>query len=255
MILSRRRSASAAFAVVDEGSATWERAALLSPVAVPGSAVVRARGERLEKISRREVARPADRFRQVDMRRRQLVLSPQSIPAAEGIDVHVTAVVTVRVGDPVAFAAAAEDPDAEVYLAVQIALRDAVAAVPLDDVLQRRVDLDGVRRAASLAAAGVGLELVAVVLKDASAPRQVALAREEEQVVQITSRTAMERARAEVKATRARLAAAQMLERSPILAGVRLLEALPAGATLKVDAGTLPGLSGTVSGTGTSDDA
>lgn len=241
-MFQRRRAAAFAFAAAVPDS--WEASAIFSPVAQPGSVVVRSREGTLEALTSRQLARPSDRFREIDVRRRQITLSPQSIPAAEGIDVQVTAVATVRVSDPVAFARVAEDPDAEVYLAVQIALRDAVSATAMDEALLRRVDLDGVREAARRAAEGVGLALVEVVLKDVSASRQVASAREEELLVQITSRTEMERARAEVKATRARLAAAQSLERSPVLAGMRLLEALPPGTTLKVDGSALTALRG-----------
>lgn len=241
-MIFRRRSAPDAgwFAVAPEaaastGTAGWQGAALRSPVAEPGHQVVRSRDGLLEVLRGRELSRPSDRYRQVDARRRQIVLSPQSIPTLEGVDVQVTAVVVVRVASPIAFLDGAADPDAEVYLAVQISLRDLVAQLPLEEVLVRRMDLAPVRAAADVAGRQVGLVIEDLVLKDVSASRLISSAREQELLVEITARTEMERARAEVKATRARLASAQMLERSPVLAQLRLLEALPAGTTLKID--------------------
>lgn len=218
----------------------WLPSPLRSPVVLPGHAVIRSRDGQLAELGGREISRPSDRYRQVDLRRRQLVMSPQSIAAAEGIDVQVTAVIVVRVEAPLAFVSAAADPDAEVYLAVQVALREAVARTAMERVLLRELDLAPVRTAADSAARQVGLAIEDVVLKDASASRQIASAREEEMLVEITSRTQMERARAEVKATRARLASAQLLERSPVLAQLRLLEALPPGTTLHLDGMALP---------------
>lgn len=78
---------------------------------------------------------------QVDQRRRQLSFAPQRIPTAEGQDVTLTFVLTVRVSDPVAFLTAADEPDREVYLATQIALRELVATKPLAEFIGQRIDL------------------------------------------------------------------------------------------------------------------
>lgn len=155
----------------------WLPSPLRSPVVLPGHAVIRSRDGQLAELGGRELSRPSDRYRQVDLRRRQLVMSPQSIAAAEGIDVQVTAVIVVRVEAPLAFVSAAADPDAEVYLAVQVALREAVARTAMERVLLRELDLAPVRTAADSAARQVGLAIEDVVLKDASASRQIASAR------------------------------------------------------------------------------
>lgn len=217
-------------AEVDAVSARWMPCLLASPVPVPGAAVLRARRGRIERLERRVMARPSDRFTEVDMRRRHLTLSPQSIATAEGIDVTVTVAITLRTLDPIASVQVASDADAEVYLAVQVALRDAVARTALDAVLVRDVDVAPLTAAARQAGAGVGIDVESVVLKDVVAPRMLAQAREEAVAEELRSATALERARAEVKATRARLAAAQMLERSPVLARLRLIEAIPPGS-------------------------
>ena len=65
----------------------------------------------------------------VDLRDRLLTLPPQEIPSADGAHVRVTAAVRWAVSDPVRFLEVAVDPSATVYLAVQVALREALAAV------------------------------------------------------------------------------------------------------------------------------
>lgn len=213
----------------------WHRSRGRSPAPLPGHAVLRSRDGAVEVLRRRERSRRDDRFAVVDLRRGLLTVAPQSISTAEGVDVQVTAAISVRVADPTLTLASSSDPHAEVYLAVQIALRDAVAALPLEQVLRRELAHEPVLEAARAAAAPVGLAVEDVVLKDVSAPRALAAAREEALVVDLEVAAALERARGEVKATRARAAAAQMLERSPVLARLRLLEALPPGTTLRVD--------------------
>lgn len=220
------------------GEISWRRARLLSPVAEPGAVVLRSRGGRIQELRSQELARPGDLFAHVDVRRRLLALAPQTIPVRDGVEITATAVIAVRTTDVVRCVLSAANPDTEVYLAVQIALRDLVAASELDRVLLRDIDMAPVLGAARAAAAEVGLSVDDVVLKDVSAPRLLAQAREEAAVVDLRARTELERARGEVKATRARLAASQMLERSPVLARLRLIEAMPPGSRLNLgDAG------------------
>lgn len=215
----------------------WHRARLASSALVPGHVVLRSRAGQVEEMTGRELARPGDRFAEVDVRERLLTLAPQSIATAEGVDVTVTVAVTVRTADPVRALTATDDPDAAVYLAVQIALRDAVASAALDDVLVRALDTEPLLAAAREAGSRVGVEVRSVQVKDVQAPRRLAAAREDALVVDLEAATALERARGEVKATRARLAAAQMLERSPVLARIRTIEALPAGSVVRLSAG------------------
>ncbi|WP_246957275.1 SPFH domain-containing protein [Brachybacterium sp. Marseille-Q7125] len=215
--------------------ARFRRARLRTPAPLPGHAVLRVRGGRVEQLAAPTFARPGDRVAQVDLRTRLLTLAPQAIAVREGVDVHVTAAVRLRVADAVRLVTTASAAEEEVYLAVQIALREVVAGTELEELLRREVDLAPVLAAARTAGEAVGLQVLDVLLKDVSAPRSLADAREQALVTELEVAKDLERARGEVKATRARLAAAQMLEKSPVLARLRLLESLPYGTTLKVD--------------------
>lgn len=177
---------------------------------------------------------------QVDQRRRQLSFAPQRIPTAEGQDVTLTFVLTVRVSDPVAFLTAADEPDREVYLATQIALRELVATKPLAEFIGQRIDLSPVAEAAREAGEAVGIEALGDVhLKDLSLPHGVAEALSQAEVDKLTAASELERARTEVKITRARMGTAKVLEQNPLLAKIRLLEALPPGTTLELRDRTL----------------
>lgn len=72
---------------------------------------------------------------QVDLRERLTQLAPQDVPTSDGLSVKLTVAVRWTVVDAVRFTERAADPFALVYLAVQVALRDALADVPVDSAL------------------------------------------------------------------------------------------------------------------------
>ena len=214
---------------------SWRPSFPRSPIPLPGHVVLRSRDGEVTALSRPGFALPTDRFAQVDQRRRQLSFAPQRIPTAEGQDVTLTFVLTVRVSDPAAFLTAADEPDREVYLAAQIALRELVATKPLAEFIGQRIDLSPVAEAAREAGAAVGVEVLGDVhLKDLSLPHGVAEALSQAEVDKLTAASELERARTEVKITRARMGTAKVLEQNPLLAKIRLLEALPPGTTLEL---------------------
>ncbi|WP_311488364.1 SPFH domain-containing protein [uncultured Corynebacterium sp.] len=214
---------------------SWRPSFPRSPIPLPGHVVLRSRDGEVTTLSRPGFALPTDRFVQVDQRRRQLSFAPQRIPTAEGQDVTLTFVLTVRVSDPVAFLTAADEPDREVYLAAQIALRELVATKPLAEFIGQRIDLSPVAEAAREAGEAVGVEVLGDVhLKDLSLPHGVAEALSQAEVDKLTAASELERARTEVKITRARMGTAKVLEQNPLLAKIRLLEALPPGTTLEL---------------------
>lgn len=212
----------------------WQPALLRSPTPLPGHALLRQRGGTVTRLSSSEFAHPGDLFRQVDLRRRLIQIHPQSIPSSDGLDVTITLSIGVRTVDPTRYATDSQRPDDEVYLAAQIALRELVASLPLAQVIGERLDLAPVLAATRVAGEAVGVEVSTVLLKDVSPPRGYSAALEEALVSGLRSETELERARNEVKTTRARLASAKVLEQNPVLAKIRMLEALPPGSTVEV---------------------
>lgn len=236
MLFNRNRDFGSWMEYVEaDGPLSWRPSFPRSPIPLPGHVVLRSRDGEVTMLSRPGFALPTDRFVQVDQRRRQLSFAPQRIPTAEGQDVTLTFVLTVRVSDPVAFLTAADEPDREVYLAAQIALRELVATKPLAEFIGQRIDLSPVAEAAKEAGEAVGVEVLGDVhLKDLSLPHGVAEALSQAEVDKLTAASELERARTEVKITRARMGTAKVLEQNPLLAKIRLLEALPPGTTLEL---------------------
>ena len=215
----------------------WQSFTLRSPAPQVGFGVLRQRDGQISRLKDREFSRPGDKFRQVDLRRRLIQIHPQTIPTADAMSVTITLAITASTVDPVKFIADSQNPDEEIYLAAQIALREMVVAMPLEDFIGVRIDLEPVLVAAQAAAKNVGVEVSSILLKDLNLPREYSGALQESIVAKIQAETDLERARNEVKTTRARLASAKVLEQNPILAKIRMLEALPPGSTVEVREG------------------
>ncbi|WP_026196176.1 SPFH domain-containing protein [Corynebacterium lubricantis] len=223
----------AMYAPLTDGGA-WQPASLRSPVEQAGHAVLRQRKGTITRLSKREIARPGDRFLEVDLRRRLIQMHPQTIPTADGMTVTLTLAFAARTVDPVQFITEAQGPDEEIYLAAQIALRELVMEQTLDSFVGTRLELDSVLTAAQSAATLVGAQVNAAFLKDISLPASYSAALQDAVVAKVNSETDLERARNEVKTTRARLASAKVLEQNPVLAKIRMLEALPPGSTIEI---------------------
>lgn len=231
-MLFRRRPVPGQVYVGTQGS--WESAGWRSPVQMPGHAVLRLRNGEITTLTGRESTRPGDRYRRVDLRRVQMQVHPQTVPTAEGLDITITAMISLRVVDPLAYVTLSQQPENDIYFTAQVALRELVAGLTLDEVLAGRLDLTPVTEATRSAAAEVGVEIAPVLLKDLNPPRGYAEAVERSAVDKLTADMELERARTEVKTTRARLGTAKVLEQNPLLARLRLLESLPPGTTLEI---------------------
>lgn len=212
----------------------WRPSPLRSPVPLPGHAVLRQREGSVTRSDTRALSRPGDRYLQVDLRRRLIMVHPQTVPTTDALPVTVTLALTARTVDPVRFVSDAQLPDNEIYLATQIALRELVAGLTLESIVGTRIDLGPVLTAAQAAASTVGVEVSSALLKDLRLPSEYSSALQDAVVSRITAETDLEKARNEVKATRARLASAKVLEQNPVLAKIRMLEALPPGSTVEV---------------------
>jgi len=175
----------------------------------------------------------------VDLRERLTQLAPQDVPTSDGLSVKVVLAVRWSVADAVAYDERAADPFALVYLAVQVALRDALADVPVEEAMPaaRRTLAAPLAEAARTAAAGVGIDVADVVVKDVLLPAEVRRSYAELVSARHESEVKLARARAETAALRSLANAAKLLDAHPALARQRLIEALPYGASVKVALG------------------
>jgi len=176
-------------------------------------------------------------YRPVPTTERLATTSAQEIATADGVVVKATAAVRSAVVDPVAFVERAEDPDAVVYLAVQIALRDLLVEVAAEEVarMPRLAAGERLREAVAGPAREVGLEVRQVVLKDVVLPAELRSAYADQVAARARGLARLEAARAETAALRSLANGAKLLEEHPALARVRLVEALPYGSTVELD--------------------
>lgn len=165
--------------------------------------------------------------------------APQDVLTSDGVSVRVIAAVRWKVADVRAFVATVQDPAGLVYLAVQVALRDALADVEVERLVRASrltgdVLLEGARRAG----AEVGVEVVGVVVKDVILPVELRYAYAELVTTRTRGLAQLEAARAETAALRSLANGAKLLDDHPALARLRLVQALPHGSTLELSVGT-----------------
>ncbi|MBO9523166.1 MAG: slipin family protein [Nocardioidaceae bacterium] len=160
----------------------------------------------------------------------------QEVPTADGLTVRVSAAIRWTLADARRFVEVAEAPLDVVYLAVQVALRDAVASVAATEAITRlRVVVpDALRDAARATGAEVGVDVAEVVVKDVLLPVELRSAQAELVTARARGQAELEKARAETAALRSLANAAKLLDDHPALAQLRLVQALPYGASVKL---------------------
>jgi len=185
--------------------------------------------------------RGARRARYVRVDRREAIgqTAPQDVLTADGVSLKVTSAYVWSVTDPVAFAEKSANPTGVVYLAVQVALREALAGLEVDAVLTtgRRSVAEGVTSAAAAAGTEVGIDVREVVLKDVILPNDLRSAYAELVSARQRGKAQLETARAETAALRSLANGAKLLDENPALAKLRLVQALPYGSSLKITLG------------------
>ena len=177
----------------------------------------------------------------IDLRERLTTLAPQESPLADGVQVRVTAALTWRVVDAAAFHEQAGDPEAALYLAVQVALRDALAPATSDTVLAGARDTaalsERTRATVASTAARWGVAVQEVVVRDLLAPPELRRAAADVVAARQRGLASLEAARAETAALRALANAAKLLDAHPALARLRTVQAAPDAATVVLHLG------------------
>lgn len=175
----------------------------------------------------------------VDTRERIVPVAPQEVLTADGVPVRVSLAIGVAVVDAVRFTERADDPIAAVYLAAQVALRTACAAVSAQELIARSdaFDTDAVAAAASAAGEPVGVAVRAVAIRDVILPHEIRSAAMELVTAKARGQAKLEAARAETAALRSLANAGRLLDAHPALAQLRLVQEVPAGARIVLAVG------------------
>lgn len=179
------------------------------------------------------------RLVRVDLREHLLPLTAQEILTADGVSVRVTAVVRWAVAEPVLFVEGADDPVAHVYLAAQVALRDAVSTLTAEQVVARGAAIPApvITAATDAVARGVGIEVREVVVKDVIVPVELRQAAAELVLARRRGAAQLEAARAETAALRSLANGARLLDAHPALAQLRLVQSAPPGTQVVIRVG------------------
>lgn len=169
----------------------------------------------------------------VDIRPRTMTPAAQDVPTSDGVLVRVTVVVRWAVSSATTFVTASAAPDAELYTAVQLALRSSVLPRAHSAVDPEREAIAAeVLAAVGARATELGTEVLDVAVRDVVMPGELRRAALAELVAASEGRAALERARGETAALRSLLNAARLAEEHPALLELR---ALQTASTVVVD--------------------
>ena len=184
----------------------------------------------------RHVERTRATYDVLDVRERIDLVPAQELLTADGVTVKVSAVWVWTVGDPVVFTEKVRDPVHAVYVAIQLALRDALATQEAEALVRApRTGLaTGFTDTVARAASEVGIRLVDVVVKDVVLPADLRAAYAELVIGRHRAQAQLEAARAETAALRSLANGAKLLDDHPSLAQLRLVQALPPGSRVEL---------------------
>ncbi|MFC0533345.1 slipin family protein [Phytohabitans kaempferiae] len=190
---------------------------------------------RVLEPGRHRYQRRRSRLLTVDMRKRATLVPGQELLTADGVTVKVSVLVAWRVTDPHAFLTASANAEGDLYVAAQIAVRDAVAAMSFDDVLADRAGLStGLADAVTAQLDGLGIELVAATVKDLMLPGELRRAQTETLLARERGKAELEHARAEAASLRTLANAARLLQEHPALLQLRTIQAAASPGTTVV---------------------
>jgi regulator of protease activity HflC (stomatin/prohibitin superfamily) len=170
---------------------------------------------------------PTTSIRLVDVRSAVLPLPGQELVTSDGVAIKVSLAVQRRLVDPAVAINDVENYTLSTYSILQVALREVVGAMTVEEVLSRRSEIGGeVLGRSREAVRKIGVELESVDVKDLMLP--AATKRLLNQVVDARQRglASLEKARGETAALRSLANAARMVEASPSLLQLRLLQQL-----------------------------
>jgi regulator of protease activity HflC (stomatin/prohibitin superfamily) len=171
----------------------------------------------------------------VVVRPRLMTVAGQEVLTSDGLSVKLSLLVRARVADARRWYESVEMPDAFVYGAVQVALRQATAARTLDELMAARGELGAeLAEATAATAADVGVAIDEVAVRDVMLPAELRRAATEAATARAHGLASLERARGEVASTRALANAAKMVADNPALLQLRTLQAVEAGGATVV---------------------
>ena len=163
----------------------------------------------------------------LDLRPQLLEITAQEMLTKDRIALRVTLTAFRRIVDPERAAAATADVDAWLYRLVQFAIREAVAARTLDEVLAAKNALDAELRAfVRERVADTGIEVTELGVKDVILPGEIRELVNKVVEAERVAKANQIRRQEETAATRSLLNTAKLMEGNPLLLRLKELESL-----------------------------
>jgi len=163
----------------------------------------------------------------VDMRRQELTLASQELMTRDKVTLRLNLSAAYVVSDPLRMAQRVPAPRDPVYLMVQLAAREYVASVTLDELLEGREALNAyLAQATAAPAEDIGLRIETLGVKDVVLPGEMkdlmnrVIAAEKEAAANVILR------REETAATRSLANTAKVMADNPVLLRLKELEAV-----------------------------
>jgi regulator of protease activity HflC (stomatin/prohibitin superfamily) len=164
-----------------------------------------------------------------DLRRASLLIAGQDVLTADNVSLKLSLLVTHQVSDVVKATHDTQNWPSDLHNAAQLALRAVVSGVAVEALLHQRLEI-GAQLLARVQpeAAKVGINVLAVEVKDVMFPADLKRAFTEVLKAKQEGQAALERARGESAALRHLANAARVLEGNPALMNLRLMQSLSA---------------------------
>jgi regulator of protease activity HflC (stomatin/prohibitin superfamily) len=163
----------------------------------------------------------------VDIRKRLEMIPGHEVLTGDQVGLKVSLAVQYAVADPRTATHDVESYSQAIHVAAQIALRRAVAAVSLEQLLEQKISIgEQLTAELSLEMEAIGISVHLVRIKDVMLPAEVRRAFSEVVRARQEGQAALERARGETAALRNLANAAKLLSDHPGLMDLRLLQTL-----------------------------
>lgn len=170
------------------------------------------------------------RVYKLDLRPRSVTVPGQEVLSSDNVGLKVSLTAQYQIADGHAAINNSESYEATVYLELQVALREIVGEVKIDDLLARRQEIGRqVYERTEEKVRALGLRLLSVGVKDIMFPGELKKIFAEVVRAQKEGLAALEKARGETAALRNLANAAKMIEGNPALLQLRLLQVLGDG--------------------------
>ena len=191
------------------------------------------RYERLLEAGRHRLTGLQVRVTRVDTRRRLLTVGSQEVLTSDSVQLRLSVMVAFRVTDPARATHEFESYEHELHVATQLALRTAIGERTVDELLESRLDLgERLLELVGATAPDLGVQIESVQLRDMMLPGTLKAAFAEVLQARAEGRAALERARGESAALRSLANAARVMDSTPGLMNLRLLQTMDQGSAL-----------------------